>query len=73
MACEDGLPLVTPGMFNPANVRGLVNSNYTADVGACVHWRRRFVYFDTPQDKWMPVGAGVRYAHRNGTTRPASV
>lgn len=56
-ARKDGLLLVTLGKFDPANARGLANSYYTGDVGAYVHWRHRFLYFYTRQDKWTPFAA----------------
>lgn len=53
-ARKDGLLLVTLGKFDPDDARALANSYYTADVGAYVQWRHRFLYFYTRQDKWTP-------------------
>lgn len=53
-ARADGLLFVTLGNFDKDDSGGRKTSYYTGDIGPYIHWRRRFIYYYTEAEKWVP-------------------
>jgi len=59
---ENGLLVVTLGAFDKADPKRRATSWHTGDVGAYVHWNRRYLWYYTEAETWQPFATRKRGA-----------